>query len=371
MQLPTLYKRTSAGKVQLWTIEAEGNQYRTIIGQQGGKMTESAWTTCKGKNIGRANETSPEAQAILEAEAAWTKKRGGEYRETLDEIDGDVFRGPMLAHDFSDYESRLNYEDGVFTQPKLDGMRCILSAKLGMVSRNGKAISGAPHIWEAAQPLLARNPGLILDGELYSHDLNQDFNHIMHLVRQVTPTEEELEESRNVIQYWVYDRIDGNSRFAERSGSLWQMLIHEPPPGIVLVPTAKVTNREALDAWYEHYLGMGFEGQMVRLNTPYEQKRSRNLLKRKEFKDAEFLIMDVIEGEGSRSGMAGAIKVQLAHGVTCDAGIRGGVAVYRQMWANREALIGQVATVKYFGITPDGKLRFPVVKEIGRAAVSE
>ena len=45
-QLPTLYKRTTVGKIQEWTIEVVGDKYRTISGQQDGKKITNNWTTC-------------------------------------------------------------------------------------------------------------------------------------------------------------------------------------------------------------------------------------------------------------------------------------------------------------------------------------
>ena len=37
----------------------------------------------------------------------------------------------------------------------------------------------------------------------------------------------------------------------------------------------------------------------------YENKRTKQLLKRKEFQDAEFKIVEIVEGIGNRAGMAG------------------------------------------------------------------
>ncbi len=74
MKLSTLYKRAVNGKVNEWTVEIENNCFRTISGYTDGVKTTSEWTCCSGKNIGKKNETTPEQQALAEAQAMWTKK---------------------------------------------------------------------------------------------------------------------------------------------------------------------------------------------------------------------------------------------------------------------------------------------------------
>ena len=76
----TIYKRTSAGKIQQWTIEVKDNKFRTVSGQIDGKKTTSSWTECFGKNIGKANETTPRLQAMFEAEAKHTKQLEKHYQ---------------------------------------------------------------------------------------------------------------------------------------------------------------------------------------------------------------------------------------------------------------------------------------------------
>ena len=73
-EFPIIYKRATTGAAQQWQIIVDGNQFFTRAGQWGGVITESARTTCEGKNIGRANETSPEEQALAEATSKHNKK---------------------------------------------------------------------------------------------------------------------------------------------------------------------------------------------------------------------------------------------------------------------------------------------------------
>jgi len=202
----TLYKRSKSGKVQVWSIETEGNKFRTIEGFVDGVKTTGEWTICKGKNIDSSNETSPEEQAIKEAKAKIVKKQESGYTENIDEVDSAKVKiAPMLAHKWVDYKDEILGEKNIAIQPKLDGIRCI-ATKDGLFSRNGKQIVAVPHIWEEAKKLLSSLPeGTFLDGELYNHELKSDFNKIISLVRKTKPTSEDLEESKKLVQYHIYD----------------------------------------------------------------------------------------------------------------------------------------------------------------------
>jgi DNA ligase-1 len=105
---------------------------------------------------------------------------------------------------------------------------------------------------------------------------------------------------------------------------------------------------------------------MIRLNAPYENKRSKSLLKRKEFVDAEFEILGVEEGKGNLSSKLGKLKFKTDQGIEFDAAINGTWEYLEELWNKRDELIGKTATVKYFELTEDGSLRFPKVINIGR-----
>ena len=68
MKYKPLYKRATNGKINQWTVEVDLNKFRTIAGYHDGVQTESEWTICEGKNIGKKNETTPEQQAKAERE---------------------------------------------------------------------------------------------------------------------------------------------------------------------------------------------------------------------------------------------------------------------------------------------------------------
>ena len=359
-KLPTLYSRTSKGAIQRWDITVENDYYFTSFGQIDGKIQTTKPTVCLVTNEGRANQRTAEEQALFEAEALWKKKKDSGCYELIDDIDQVAFVEPMLAKNYDDYASKILFP--VFAQPKLDGIRCIVT-KDGMYSRNGKIINSCPHIREELQYVFDQAPHMILDGELYCDKLNNDFNKICSLVKKTKPADDDLKEAASAIQYWIYDIVNPGLLFEDRISMIEKII--DTSSMIRKVPTGKLKNTEELDTHYGACMDHGFEGQMVRLNGYYENKRSKSLLKRKEFQDSEYTILDVIEGEGNKTGVAGAMLFKNELGIEFNSNIKGDRAYLKEIWDNKNDYIGKEATVKYFNLTPDNKLpRFPYVIKI-------
>jgi DNA ligase-1 len=360
MTLPTLYSRTNTGAIQTWTVEVDGDSYRTIHGQLNGKLQATAWTVCIITNEGRANERTPLQQAIFEAEAMWTKKSETGYFQDMSDIDIKFYVEPMLAKKWEDRKDKIKFP--VYTQPKLDGLRAVITRN-GAKSRNGKDWVTIPHILNALKPIFDKYPDLILDGELYNHELKHDFNKITSLVKKTKPNDTDLEESAKVVQFHWYDTASAKFNFRQRKN--WIKTLKQDfnlPDCIQVVSTHRVDDLETLDNVYAAYLSKGYEGQMVRLDTPYEFKRSSNLLKRKEFQDEEYKILDIVEGVGNRAGLAGAMvfKNELDHDFNSN--IKGDREYLKELLDNKDQYIGQLATVRYFNKTPDKLIpRFPFV----------
>jgi len=353
----TLYSRSTTGKVLEWTIEVLDNHYRTISGYTDGIKTVSQWTVCEGKNLGRSNETTPEQQALNEATAIHRKKMEKGAFESISDIDISLYFEPMLANKWEDYKSKIKYP--VYSQPKLDGIRCIVK-KDGMWTRNGKSIISAPHIFEALKPLLEINPDLIFDGELYADKFANDFNAICSLVKKTKPTDNDISESKEKIQYHVYDLPSQNNMFIDRYHFLYKMLTNYHP-SIVVVQTNQIDNENDVEAYYYDYVSAGYEGQMIRLDALYENKRSKSLLKHKSFIDEEYTIVDIEEGNGNKAGMVGAFVFKNKDGKVFNASPKFNWEICKQMLKDKESLIGKEATIKYFNLTPDNVPRFPYV----------
>lgn len=348
MKLKTLYSRAVNGKINEFTIEVEGNKYRTITGFIDGIKTTSNWTICETKTYCTAEE-----QALKEATAIHRKKMETGSFENISDIDTEIYFEPMLAKDWNKEKAKIKYP--IYSQPKLDGIRCIVR-KDGMWSRNGKQIIAAPHIFGALKPLFEADPNLIFDGELYSDKFANDFDSLCSIVKKTKPTPEDIALSAAQMEYHIYDLPSCKQNFKQRSDTLYKM---DLPKCCVKVPTHYVFDEEAVMELYNEYVEEGYEGQMLRLDLPYENKRSKSLLKHKSFIDEEYTILGIEEGIGNKTGMVGSFIFESKSGKRFNCSPKFNWERCTEMWEQRETLIGKQATVKYFNLTPQGVPRFP------------
>jgi DNA ligase-1 len=367
-KLPIIYSKTSTGATQQWEIIVQGNTFFVIEGLVDGKLTENKPTIVTGKNTGKINETSDEEQAYKEAKSKWDKKVEKGYHVDINNIDNEsVYFEPMLAHKYNDRRDKVVFP--VILQRKYNGGRLVAS-KTGCFTRNGKKYESCPHISELLKPLFDKHPKWVIDGEIYTHD--KPFEKIMSLVRKTKPTEEDLTESKKIIQFHIYDGVvddrtlDYPTRFDIIKSEI-QKLVGKTK-SLAFVESVIGNNHEDIEKFHNQFVSEGFEGIMIRvINSPYENKRSTNLLKFKKFKDEEFEIVDIVEGLGNRSGMAGSIMVKTKGGKVFNSGIKGGEDYYRELLKNKKKLIGKLATIRYQNLSDKEKVPiFPVCVDIGR-----
>lgn len=343
-----IFKRDSLGNIRTWQYEVDGDRWRTIAGLKDGAKVESGWTVCTPKS-----QDTAEAQAQFEADAEMKKKLERTYHRSEATVDTPIFFEPMLAQ---------TYKGGmpapmVICQPKLDGIRCIATVG-GLFSRQGKRIFGVPHIERELAKHFEENPNLVLDGELYNHELREDFNTITSVVRKAKPKPEDVAKARDLIQYHIYDVPSEPHGYLDRVGVLDFMI--PVRKHVQVVPYEIARNETEIQQFYEKWIELGYEGQMIRLNLPYEQKRSKTLLKHKSFVDDEFTLVDIQEGIGNWAGYGKKIVCRLPDGREFGAGVKGNQEFTKGLLDRRENLIGGQVTVRYFTLTPDGVPRFPV-----------
>ena len=361
MEFKKLYKYDEKSKLRVWWMETEGANYRTHSGINDGKIVTSGWKTAKPKNVGKANATTAEEQAELEVASKYEDQlTAGGYHETIEVAEGGnvTYFEPMLAEKYEKYGDKIEFP--VWSQPKLDGVRCTISS-FGTKSRNGKPFVTVPHIEEALSGFFSSFPDTVIDGELYNHDLRDNFEKIISLVRKTKPTAEDLIESKDSVEFHVYDIYSPSIPNAPFSARYAQIVAYlSSIPYIKIVQTDQPVNQEALDNLYGSYMENGYEGQMIRLDNEYQQKRSKYLLKRKEFQDKEFKINRLEEGEGNWAGAVKRVYFTLEDGEEQKAGIRGSHPFLAKMLEEADEYIGGDVTVRFQNRTTDGKLRFPV-----------
>ena len=265
----------------------------------------------------------------------------------------------MLAHPYGKRE----FNRDSFIQPKLDGIRCYIT-KDGAFSRNHKEFKTVEHIKKDFEPIFKQSPNLILDGELYNHQLKDNFNKIISLVRKQKPTKTETKEAERYIQFHWYDYYnqDFNYPFGIRNVNISQSIDKLSSRHIVEVPTHEVSILESAKLWHEDFLKQGYEGSIIRTNEKYEQKRSYNLQKFKDFQDAEATITGWVEGQGKRTGTIGKFLARDSHGNEFGMPVMNDYKIMEKMYDIADWYIGKVATFTYFQRTPAGSYRHPLYK---------
>ena len=369
LELPKLYSRNKDGSIQVWRIEVEGNKYRTIVGKEGGAEIISKWSVCTGKNAGKANETSDNAQAELEAVAKYKKKlKSGGYWENISEVDKVRFVEPMLAHplrtDRQDHTANVIYP--CMVDNKYNGGR-VISTIEGCWTRKGEQYEVIPHIQNAIKPLFEVFPSLVIDGEAYNHALRYKLNELMSIIRthsESSITSELIAKSESIVRYYVYDGygfttpngtiINENTPCIERREALKVLL--KDIPYVVVVPYKIANNLDEVYAIYDICVEDGYEGAIIRnAKSPYQHFRTSDLLKVKPVDDAEFTSVAFEDpGSGNWGGTAKIIWFVDKNGNKFKGTFKGNMEVGRKLLQEQDKWIGREVSVEFNGYTGKG-----------------
>ena len=251
-----------------------------------------------------------------------------------------------------------------------------------MFSRGHKEFVSCPHIKENEfiKKFFEIYPDAILDGELYNHDLKNDFNKIVSLVKKTKPKPEDLEESTGLVQYHCFDSYypsEPQLLYLERKTRLLNILkhnnwvghhlddvhkdsfylvgvgwVHYLLDGWKLEPAHEVYSETLVERYIEATINRGYEGIMLKKDVPYFFGRSFDMLKYKRFHDKEFEIVDFEPGKGNLHDVAAIVTCKDDKGNQFSAGVTGTKEYARNLLANKESYIGKMATIKYQELTP-------------------
>lgn len=337
-------------------------------GYVGGKIVRNAPTKIYcGKNIGKSNETNMFMQAVSDGTSAWNKKRDAGMTPNVNRVpvDPNKIYFPMAAKKFTEVWKEENVVYPVYSQPKLDGMRALAvwdGGKLEFYSRRLKRLTGLTHHIAHLSNVLNGMPPRYFDGELYEHGVS------LQKIGSIVKNEQEVDK---LISYCIFDTFDVfnlKTPFADRMEYLKQMkdrLVCKKDDHTIIsiVDTEEVHSRKELDILYKKYRAFGYEGQMVKFNLPYEtstlhEKRSNNVLKRKERQSAEF---EIIGYEASQKGShAGAVlfKLKAGNGSFLAQPVGMTVMEMQQLYRSIEQFpndyIGKMATIEFEEYSDDG-----------------
>jgi len=264
-----------------------------------------------------------------------------------------------------------------FASRKLDGVRCIIRKegnKINAFSRAGKEFLTLQKVLDDVSKI---SGDFILDGEICMMDKygNEDFQGIMKEIKKKDHT---IANPKFVIfDYLTLKEFDAKKGEQDLG---WRIkMAHEKCWGVdstlEVLLQEPVKDVEHLSELISDADKNGFEGIMLRKNTGYEGKRSKNLLKCKKFHDAEYKVIDIehdfnrviVDGEEVEEMMLRNVVIE-HKGNRVSVGSGFSHEQKRQYYSNPDMIMGKVITVQYFEETTNQNgtqsLRFPTVKHV-------
>jgi len=259
-------------------------------------------------------------------------------------------------------EKRLNkWESPYIIQPKFDGIRCrAIPTESGylLLSSEENIIFSVPHINEELNQL---NLNIELDGELYIHGAT--FEEITSITQRTVNLHPEYKK----MSFYVFDIV--NEKFQmERAIQLDELKKSFSGP-LAHTPYWLAYDLEGVMEVYQSLIAQKFEGIIVRnIFASYERKRSTNVMKFKPKQEDNYEIIGFQE-EVSKDGIAknslGSLICNSGDSNTFSVGTGFSNLDRKNLWDNREKLVGKIARVQYQHITSGKKVpRFPVFVEI-------
>lgn len=348
-----LYKKDTSGNIRVWYIEQNIDKYRIYSGVEDGRLVTSEWTIAKPKNIGRSNETNGESQATLEIESEYKKKLKKGYVSDIAKVNVKKFQC-TLAKEYVKFADKIDFvKENWIAQTKFNGCRCIIT-KDGAYSRSGEKFLTVNHVLNEYKSIFDKYPNAVFDGELFNYDLREHLNELISIVRKsVNITTNDIEKSKNIVQYHVYDgflnedekKSDYNTRYDRIKNEVKDLKY------TYLVESVKINNENELNDFYIEKLNDKQEGIILRnVDFKYEQKRSKNLLKYKPVDDDEAIIKKIIEGNGNWSNTAKTASIQWKDKIF-DATFLGTQTELKSVWKNKDKYLNKIVKFKYNGLT--------------------
>lgn len=361
MTLPTLYASDKKGRIKQWQVwTPHGGTVEVEYGLKDGKKTVEVYQA-KPKNIGKSNETTETQQAILEAKSKWNKQIKKGYVE--DEFKVGQKTLPPLAKKYQDAKSALKWP--VVGLLKLDGVRCTMFYKDGVVIFQSRGGDPYPVIQEIADELIEKvfktHPHMVVDGELYKHGM---------YLEDIVSAVKKPNEDTPMIEFHVFDMHNDklHENYLTRLTNYTDQFRINVPNKVFPVKGKIILNEEEMLTFHKKAVQDGYEGVVLRnMRGLYKfNYRTSDFQKYKIACSDEFLVVDF---EKDKRG--GGTPVCEYYFINPDGDIRtgtfkatfAGTLEKRQyLYENKDLYIGKYLTVDYEKLSKYGKPTKPVGK---------
>ncbi len=236
---------------------------------------------------------------------------------------------------------------GWLMSEKLDGVRGYWDGKR-LWSKNGK-------LFHPPAAFVAGLPGFALEGELWGG--RGTFEQTVGIVLEQQPHDGWLQ-----LQFAVFDVPATDGGFTRRIEQAESWFAAHPSPYAAVIPQVPVRDRAHLRQELERITALGGEGLIVRKPEAfYAAGRSAQILKVKDFDDAEAVVVGHIAGEGRNAGRLGSLLVELEDGTRFRIGTG-----FSDGERDNPPPLGAVITFKHTGFYQSGIPKFPSFLRIRR-----
>lgn len=288
-----------------------------------------------------------------------------------------------LANKYSDRVDKVFFDkDTYYSSRKIDGVRtiCIVNenGKANFYSREGNEFTTLDVLKEEIESFGIKN--IVLDGELciVDKDGKEDFKSAVSQVKKKNYTiQNPMYKLFDILQLDDFQRGYSSQLFSIRLENMIEFMRTHNPEHIQTVRQIKVTSVNHLTEMMDYAISQGWEGLIIKRDSPYEGKRSNDMLKVKKFHDAEFEVVG-IELDKARvispiTGLEETVDLLARANILYKGNVVGVGSGWsldqRKKYRDFPSLIvGKTITVRYFEESQDksGKLslRFPTVKHV-------
>lgn len=280
--LPSLYKSTKTGAVQVCNISYEDDIFYVEFGQLNGKMQVRP-TLCFYTNKGKSNERDPIAQAEFEAKAKWTIKVKAGYSESIE-----APRTVKHCQKVKVYQDQLkNVQDEVYTSEKLDGVNGtyrLEDNRVNLYSRGGEPYPEIPHLTDDIFDIFFEYDLDELNLELYIKDT--PLQHIQSAVKKPKELSRRIEA-----RIFEVPNVDGD--YTAHLAKM-ETIDTDDMKSVSIIPVRIARSLEEIEEHYEDAMANGAEGLIIRNGDGIyiHNQRSSDVFKYKKAQDAEFQISD-------------------------------------------------------------------------------
>lgn len=275
---------------------------------------------------------------------------------------------------------KLTGNEKIFISRKLNGTRAAFVGTK-MMTRQGKEYKGLDHIIAELQELVGTD--YFVDGELLYK--NEEGLTDSEAFQKGTGIAMSKDEDKTCLKFKIFDVFPLDEFWNGKSLQLYSERKSKLIELDEKIKTNQMKHLEVVEMCYEGYdhrkiwewldkaEQLDWEGCIVNLDSCYECKRTKNLIKVKKFYTYDLEIIGIEEGTGRNKGTMGALVAKYKNN-TVNIGSGFSDADREYIWKHQNEIIGRVVEVKYKEITKDKKtglesLQFPVfiqIRELGK-----